>query len=164
MYVIVHLHCQKTNVLHIMTLSKLIAIIKMGRPYFSGMAVLPYLIGVAYAAQPIEALDMRLLWGGLVVQVLVQLSVSYLNDYWDIETDTLNQNRTLFSGGSGELQTGIVSPSTAMVIGLVLQGPCSAGGDCVRYWLAELANTWVGDCIGTFLYHAACEIGLSGLG
>jgi 1,4-dihydroxy-2-naphthoate octaprenyltransferase len=85
------------------------------------MSALPYFLGIGMARQDNFSLDGLLLWAGLVVQLLVQLSVSFLNDYWDIETDRINQNRTPLSGGSGELTTGILHPRVGLVTGIILQ-------------------------------------------
>ena len=99
-----------------------IAFLKLSRAYFLPMSALPYFLGIGLARRDEIPLDDGLLWAGLAVQLLVQLSVSFLNDYWDIETDRLNQNRTPFSGGSGELTTGVLHPRVGLVTGLILQG------------------------------------------
>ena len=65
----------------------------------------------------------------------LQLMTHYLNEYWDVEADRLNQSRTAFSGGSGVLASGELSPQTALTaatsclacsvilaIGLAVQG------------------------------------------
>jgi 1,4-dihydroxy-2-naphthoate octaprenyltransferase len=54
--------------------------------------------------------------------MLVQLSVSYTNDYWDIPTDHINTRRTLLTGGSGELTTGILPPWIALAAAASCQG------------------------------------------
>lgn len=112
--------------------AKIIAFIKLSRAYFLLMSVLPYGIGIGIARQEVDRLDNRLLWMGLAAQLLIQLSVSYLNDYWDIETDRINTRRTLLSGGSGELITGVLPPVVALVAGNGLQ--------VLAFILAMLAN------------------------
>jgi 1,4-dihydroxy-2-naphthoate polyprenyltransferase len=44
---------------------------------------------------------------------LVQLTAHYVNEYADIEADSLVENRTIFSGGSGVLSSGILDPQVA---------------------------------------------------
>lgn len=52
---------------------------------------------------------------GQMVIMSIQLMAQYLNEYYDIEVDSLATNhRTWFSGGSGILSTGGVSPSTVL--------------------------------------------------
>ncbi|HLA44886.1 MAG TPA: prenyltransferase, partial [Aggregatilineales bacterium] len=97
---------------------KLLALVRLSRAYFLFMPVIPYFLGVGLASEPLNS---RIMIGGLGIQMLVQLSISYLNDYHDIETDRLNQNRTLLSGGSGELTRGILPPYAAFVTGCILQ-------------------------------------------
>jgi 1,4-dihydroxy-2-naphthoate octaprenyltransferase len=101
---------------------KFLAFLKLSRAYFLPMSALPYFLGVGLARHDDLTLDTGLLWGGLAVQLLVQLSVSFLNDYWDIETDRINQNRTPLSGGSGELTTGVLHPRVGLLTGIILQG------------------------------------------
>jgi 1,4-dihydroxy-2-naphthoate octaprenyltransferase len=98
------------------------AFIRLSRLYFLPMPVLTYLIGIALVEREDRALDRRLLWAGIAIQLLVQLSVSYLNDYWDIPTDRLNTRRTLLTGGSGELTTGLLPPWIALLAGAICQG------------------------------------------
>ena len=100
---------------------KILAFLKLSRAYFLPMSALPYFLGVGLARRDNLPLDSGLVWGGLAVQLLVQLSVSFLNDYWDIETDRINQNRTPLSGGSGELTTGVLHPRVGLLTGMILQ-------------------------------------------
>lgn len=95
-----------------------LALLKLSRPHFMPMSILLYLLGAGLVQHPLD----QHLWGiGLIIQLLVQWSVSFLNDYWDIETDSINTQRTLLSGGSGELTTGILPRWVAMAAGLILQ-------------------------------------------
>ena len=101
---------------------KILAFLKLSRAYFLPMSALPYFLGVGLARRDDLTLDSGMLWGGLAVQLFIQLSVSFLNDYWDIETDRINQNRTPLSGGSGELTTGVLHPRVGLLTGIILQG------------------------------------------
>lgn len=101
---------------------RIAAFIELSRPHFLSLTFLPYLLGVMVARQSRPDLDGGLLWGGLVVQLLVQLSTAYLNDYWDIPTDRINTRRTLLTGGSGILAQGIIPPRAALIAAGVCQG------------------------------------------
>ena len=98
------------------------AFIRLSRFYFLPMPMLTYLIGVAVAGRERAALDTRRLVAGLAIELLVQLSVSYTNDYWDIPTDRINTRRTLLTGGSGELTTGLLPPWIALAAAAICQG------------------------------------------
>lgn len=51
-----------------------------------------------------------------MVVTSIQLMAQYLNEYYDIEVDRLTaENRTWFSGGSGALSAGGISPAAVMV-------------------------------------------------
>ena len=43
----------------------------------------------------------------------------FLNEYWDVEADRLNESRTMFSGGSGILANGLLRPGTALTAAIV---------------------------------------------
>jgi len=101
---------------------QLLALIRMSRAYFLPMAALPYFVGVAVAGRELDQIDSRLMLAGLGIELLVQLSVSYFNDYWDMPTDAINTRRTLLSGGSGELTTGVLPPLIAPIMGALCQG------------------------------------------
>jgi 1,4-dihydroxy-2-naphthoate octaprenyltransferase len=83
-------------------------------------------------------LDTRRLVAGLVIELLVQLSVSYTNDYWDIPTDRINTRRTLLSGGSGELTTGLLPPWIALAAAAICQGTALL----LAIWIGLPAISW----------------------
>lgn len=61
-------------------------------------------------------INWALYWLGQVVVTSIQLMGQYLNEYYDIEVDRLGtNNRTWFSGGSGILSEGSVSPQVVLV-------------------------------------------------
>jgi 1,4-dihydroxy-2-naphthoate polyprenyltransferase len=53
---------------------------------------------------------------------LVQLTAHYVNEFADVEADTLVENRTIFSGGSGVLSSGILDPKVALRAALTTSG------------------------------------------
>lgn len=101
---------------------RLLAFIRLSRLHFLPLSVLTHAIGLAWVEHEGGALDHATLGYGLAIQLLVQLSAAYLNDYWDRPTDLINTQRTLLSGGSGELNTGLLPPWIALAAAALCQG------------------------------------------
>jgi len=74
----------------------------MSRPSQLALITLVYVLGALIALQT-ASLDLASLLGGLGALLPVAVSVHYVNEYADYETDQLTE-RTPFSGGSGALQ------------------------------------------------------------
>ena len=89
--------------------------IRMSRPLFLLGAVLLYALGVGIA----HYLGNEINWGvyflGQVWVTLLQLSTHYLNEYYDAPADADNPNRTPFSGGSGAVGPGKLSPNVPLI-------------------------------------------------
>jgi 1,4-dihydroxy-2-naphthoate octaprenyltransferase len=111
-----------------------LAFLRLSRPHFLLFSTLPYLLGVLAAWREGVILDPRLAWVGLGAQLLVQLSTAYLNDYFDLLTDRINRRRTLLSGGSGELATGLLPPRLGLIAGAVCQGGALILGLILTSW------------------------------
>jgi len=80
----------------------LMKIIKLARPQFLLASLVLYTIGAAWALiLGAEPEFLRLLWGYSIV-FTAQLSVSFSNDYFDVESDRFGDPST-FAGGSGIL-------------------------------------------------------------
>ena len=97
--------------------SKLIALLRLSRPFFLMGGLVMYALGALvarYEGLPIE-------WSAYVLGQLVitglQVMTNCLNEYWDEETDKLNRARTAVSGGSGVLPEGRLSRATALGTG-----------------------------------------------
>ena len=76
---------------------------KLSRPIFLLGGALQYALGlgiVNYLGKPLDV-DIALI--GLFLVLAIQLSTHYLNEYYDSPLDQYNENRTLFTGGSGVL-------------------------------------------------------------
>jgi 1,4-dihydroxy-2-naphthoate polyprenyltransferase len=74
-----------------------------------------YALGAAAAVRMGVAINWTSYLLGQIVVMFIQLAAHYLNEYYDIDVDQLTpSNRTWFSGGSGILSTGGVSPSSAL--------------------------------------------------
>jgi 1,4-dihydroxy-2-naphthoate octaprenyltransferase len=95
----------------------------MSRPFFLLEGILLYLLGVGIAWSTGASVNMLNLILGQVLVTSVQLMVHYSNEYFDREGDqVVNQDRTLFSGGSGVLPAGILNPRVALRAALVCAG------------------------------------------
>ncbi len=110
---------------------KLIAFLKLSRPHFLGGGLMLYALGALIARYQGYAIDFRLYWLGQAFVSALQLMVHYLNEYWDVETDRLNQNRTPFSGGSGLLADGTISKETVFTAAVA----CLAVASGAAIWL-----------------------------
>ena len=80
--------------------------IRLSRPWFLLGGILFYGLGAGIAHYLGAAIDWNLYFLGQVWVTLMQLSIHYLNEYFDSTADVDNPNRTLFSGGSGALGEG----------------------------------------------------------
>lgn len=107
--------------------SPLVLFFRLTRPVFLLGGFLMYALGVGIA----HYLGVELDWGiyilGQACVTLLQLSAQYLNEYFDLATDTDNPNRTFFSGGSGvgddpalPQRTALLAALTCLSIGAVL--------------------------------------------
>ena len=159
-------------------LQDLVAFWRLSRPVFLLGGVVLYALGagIAHAQGASSPLTVYVL-GQLCVTSL-QLMTHYLNEYWDVETDRLNQSRTAFSGGSGVLASGELSAPTALTaaasclacsaifaIGLAVQGrmtvvTCSLilGMLVGAYFYSSpplrLASTGIGEVLASFVVAA----------
>ncbi len=95
------------------------AFLRLSRPVFLGGGFVLYALGALVAYHQGIALDWRLYLVGQVAVTSIQLMTHYLNDYWDVDSDRLNNHRTLFSGGSGILASGELPRRVALWAALV---------------------------------------------
>jgi 1,4-dihydroxy-2-naphthoate polyprenyltransferase len=112
-------------------MTTLIALYRMARPLIIISVVLVYLLGFI---MPQTHGDPGAFVWGLLALLLVTLSIHYVNEYADVDTDAITR-RTPFSGGSGVLPSGVVPRQTALTaawimlaLGVVVNGLAIAGG------------------------------------
>jgi 1,4-dihydroxy-2-naphthoate octaprenyltransferase len=105
--------------------------VRMSRPHFLAGGFLLYALGALVARWQGYSLDFGVYWAGQVFVTGVQLMTHYLNEYFDVETDRLNQSRTPFSGGSGMLGPGGFPRETAFTAAIV----CLAVATAASIWL-----------------------------
>ena len=96
--------------------SKALSLVKFLRPHFLVGGFFLNFLGIALALSLGSDVD----WAKAgIFQILissVQLAGAIANEYSDLVTDGLNTNRTMFSGGSGELSSGRVSKKIALAL------------------------------------------------
>ncbi|MCC7573868.1 MAG: prenyltransferase [Candidatus Methanofastidiosum sp.] len=92
-----------------MLLSKqqIFALLKMGRPFVLIAGLIAYLVGLSMAYHEFKVLDLTKAIIGLIVLTTGTLMGHYADEYADVDTDSLTR-RTLYSGGSGVLPSGII--------------------------------------------------------
>jgi 1,4-dihydroxy-2-naphthoate polyprenyltransferase len=88
--------------------------IKLTRPLFLFGGALLYLLGTCMAVVDGAQMSIQNYIIGQLLVTSIQLMTQYSNEYFDLEGDRLNPNRTWFSGGSGVLATGEIAPQTAL--------------------------------------------------
>lgn len=88
--------------------SPLVLFIRLSRPLFLLGGILLYALGTGIARYLGTTIDWTTYLLGQGVVTMLQLSGQYLNEYYDVQVDRDNPNRTPFTGGSGVLgETGL---------------------------------------------------------
>ena len=95
------------------------ALIKMGRPFILVAGLIAYFLGLSMAYHNLGTIKLLPAWLGLLILLLATLMAHYANEYADVDTDSITR-RTWFSGGSGVLPSGIVSPYWALWAAVIL--------------------------------------------
>ena len=120
-------------------LRQTIYFLRLGRPLFLAGGVVLYLLGVAIALYEGASIDLKLLLWGQFTVTAAQIMTHYSNDYFDLNADRANPTPTRWSGGSGILPAGHISPivalATAVIAGLLALG--------ASLWLALAPPTGV---------------------
>jgi 1,4-dihydroxy-2-naphthoate octaprenyltransferase len=80
-----------------------IQFIKLSRPVLLLAGIGQTFLGAGIANYLGKAIDWEVFFLGLLWVILTQLATHYLNEYFDEPVDRQNENRTIFSGGSGAL-------------------------------------------------------------
>ena len=85
--------------------------LRLARPHFLVGGALLFAVGARSAA----AVDAARYLLGQGMVTAIQLTAQLTNEYGDAEADTAVTNRTLFSGGSGVIPSGVVARRAALV-------------------------------------------------
>ena len=124
-------------------LPRLRAYIQLTRPLLFFVPLLPYLIAALMARLDVGSLNYPVLVVGLLTVWIGQLITRFFNEYYDQESDAINQHRTPYSGGSGVLRAGLLHPRTASWSAFIALG-LSLGG---LFWLSALGAVNTGTLI-----------------
>lgn len=92
-------------------LSRLKAWLRLSRPLFHIVGVLPFLLGAVLAWSETGTFSLVVFLLGSAGAVLIMLAAYYAGEYWDIEEDRIASGltRSRFAGGSGVMVEGLVS-------------------------------------------------------
>lgn len=88
---------------------KIIAWLKIARLQFYLMAWVAYSMGAAAASITIHSVDLRVYWLGYILLFLIELCTVLVNEYNDYDTDRLNKNYSVFTGGTRVIVEGKLS-------------------------------------------------------
>lgn len=100
---------------------KIILWLKELRSPFCVASAMPVLIGSALAYKQTGSINYTLAILAALATVALHLGANIANDYFDHRTgnDTLNENRTPFSGGSGLIQKGLIPANQVLIASLL---------------------------------------------
>jgi 1,4-dihydroxy-2-naphthoate octaprenyltransferase len=106
-------------------MQKVIALLKMGRPNILPGGILAYCLGAAMGYWQAGSMNWRLFGLGLLITEITNLVAHYADEYADVDTDSLTR-RTVFSGGSGVLPAGLLTPAWAIGAALTFAILCAS--------------------------------------
>ncbi len=96
-----------------LTKDQFFGLIKMGRPFVLVAGLIAYFVGLSMAYYELGTVDITKAIVGLIVLMTGTLMGHYADEYADVDTDSLTR-RTLYSGGSGVLPSGIIPVNWAI--------------------------------------------------
>jgi 1,4-dihydroxy-2-naphthoate octaprenyltransferase len=96
-------------------MGKINLFIRLTRPIFILGGVILYALGVGIARYLGISINWVVYVFGQLWVILLQLSTTYLNEYFNVTADLENQNRTPITGGSGALDTEKLPRRTALM-------------------------------------------------
>ena len=97
------------------------ALVKMARPFVLVAGLLAFLTGASMAFWRLGNLPWKGSIAGLAIMVTAIVMGHYTNEYADFDTDSITR-RTLFSGGSGVLPSGVIPKIWALYAALAFLG------------------------------------------
>ena len=108
--------------------------IKLSRVVFLLGGILLYALGAALAALSGREINWAAYLLGQLCITSIQLMGQYLNEHYDREVDSLvENNRTWFSGGSGILSEGSISPGAVLTAARVCAGIALIAGTTASF-------------------------------
>jgi 1,4-dihydroxy-2-naphthoate octaprenyltransferase len=136
-----------------MTVRRVVAFVRLGRPLFLGGGLLLFGLGAAIARSAGHVIDARRYVLGQIAVSAFQLMTHYANDYFDYDADRANTTPTRWSGGSRVLPDGELPRHVALVAALVLAAIGAVVGAVVARD-ARIAGTLVAIAVLAWAYSA----------
>lgn len=106
-----------------MRMPKWKALILASRPPFLQVTIASIVLGMVVAWIHVKLIDPLLAIAVVLIGILFHLSVNLVHEYWDWKggTDNINVNAIRpFTGGSGMIQLGLITPKEELAFGLSL--------------------------------------------
>jgi 1,4-dihydroxy-2-naphthoate octaprenyltransferase len=139
--------------------NKLAAWITVARLPFHLVGILPFILGTVLAWEIDHSFHIGAFIIGVTAVVLTMLSTYLAGEYWDFEEDSISQRigRTMFSGGTGVLQTGLIDQMNvlkASQVALIILGVLGLMGGFfystppIRWIKRGLGELWIAFCYG----------------
>jgi 1,4-dihydroxy-2-naphthoate octaprenyltransferase len=136
-----------------MTLRRVLAFVRLGRPLFLAGGLVLFALGAAIARSAGHAIDARRYVLGQHAVSAFQLMTHYANDYFDYDADRANTTPTRWSGGSRVLPDGELPRGVAIVAAVVLAALGAVAGMFVARD-ARIAGTLVAIAVLAWAYSA----------
>lgn len=92
-------------------MAKIIDWIKIARLQFYLMAFIAYSIGAVYASRVYHQFDLTTYVIGYICLFLIELCSVLCNEYFDLPSDRINKNFSMFTGGSRMIVNGNIKPA-----------------------------------------------------
>ncbi|MFQ5966133.1 MAG: prenyltransferase [Acidimicrobiia bacterium] len=92
----------------------LVSFVILSRPHFLAGAALLYAVGASAAYAAGATISWDVYWMGQAMVTSIQLVTHYSNEFFDVPSDRVSENRTWLSGGSGVLTDGRLTVDVAL--------------------------------------------------
>ncbi len=114
--------------------SKLKALLLVLRLQFTVACLLPFAIGLWCVWNDVGDIDITIALMGLAVVMLCNMAGNVFNDYYDRESDRVGRPN-LFSGGSGVIVAGALSPRSVLLYAMLLGAMALLGATLLQFLL-----------------------------
>jgi 1,4-dihydroxy-2-naphthoate octaprenyltransferase len=134
------------------TVKKILAWIKLSRPPFLSVGAFPFILGTLLAWKIEGIFNAPVFIAGMTAVILIMLSTYHSGEYFDYEGDTLSHqmHRNRFAGGSRVLQSGALSPRTALWTSIVTFVMAAGIGIYIQFGLQTGPYTILLGSLGIF--------------
>jgi 1,4-dihydroxy-2-naphthoate octaprenyltransferase len=134
------------------TVKKILAWIKLSRPPFLSVGAFPFILGTLLAWKLEGVFNAHVFIAGMTAVILIMLSTYHSGEYFDYEGDTLSHqmHRNRFAGGSRVLQSGALSPRTALWTSIITFAVAAGIGIYIQFGLQTGPYTILLGSLGIF--------------